>query len=224
MTVTRFAPSPTGLLHVGNARQALVNWLFARARGGRYLLRIDDTDTERSTPAFSAAIEADLRIAARPAVFNATGIVNGLTEAWREGMQGRKLVTVDGDGQFKLTFERVRRHLSRSDRKRVLVGAALGTSGSVFQSLTRNPLGSPDFVGLTFGAATGALIVMLILGGGGVQVAVGAIIGLLLDNLIPGTDVERGIVPASDLAFEPDDVRRAERGEAFRDDREPPTA
>ena len=57
----RFAPSPTGLLHVGNARQALVNWLFARAQGGRYLLRIDDTDTERSTAAFAAAIEADLR-------------------------------------------------------------------------------------------------------------------------------------------------------------------
>ncbi len=57
----RFAPSPTGLLHVGNARQALINWLFARAQGGRYLLRIDDTDTERSTPEFAAAIERDLR-------------------------------------------------------------------------------------------------------------------------------------------------------------------
>jgi glutamyl-tRNA synthetase len=57
----RFAPSPTGLLHVGNARQALVNWLFARAGGGRYLLRIDDTDAERSTPAFARAIEEDLR-------------------------------------------------------------------------------------------------------------------------------------------------------------------
>ncbi len=56
----RFAPSPTGLLHVGNARQALVNWLFARAKGGRYLLRIDDTDTERSTAEFAAAIERDL--------------------------------------------------------------------------------------------------------------------------------------------------------------------
>lgn len=57
-----------------------------------------------------------------------SGIVNGLTEAWREGMQGRKLVTVDGDGQFKLAFERVRRHLSRSDRKRVLVGAVNDSS------------------------------------------------------------------------------------------------
>ncbi|GID97343.1 FecCD family ABC transporter permease [Amorphoplanes digitatis] len=62
----------------------------------------------------------------------------------------------------------------------LLVGAALGGSGSVFQGLTRNPLGSPDFVGLTVGAATGALVVMLILDGGGIQVAAGAIIGCLL--------------------------------------------
>ncbi|MFC3229321.1 glutamate--tRNA ligase [Marinibaculum pumilum] len=57
---TRFAPSPTGLLHVGNAKLALVNWLFARQQGGRFLLRLDDTDTERSTPEFAAAIERDL--------------------------------------------------------------------------------------------------------------------------------------------------------------------
>jgi glutamyl-tRNA synthetase len=56
----RFAPSPTGLLHVGNARQALVNWLYARARGGTFLLRLDDTDSERSTAAFARAIEEDL--------------------------------------------------------------------------------------------------------------------------------------------------------------------
>ncbi len=56
----RFAPSPTGLLHVGNTRQALINWLYARAKGGRFLLRIDDTDTERSTPEYAAAIERDL--------------------------------------------------------------------------------------------------------------------------------------------------------------------
>ncbi|MEU4221826.1 iron chelate uptake ABC transporter family permease subunit [Actinoplanes sp. NPDC026623] len=62
----------------------------------------------------------------------------------------------------------------------LLVGAALGVSGTVFQGLTRNPLGSPDFVGLTVGAATGALVVMLILGGGGIQVAAGAIVGCLV--------------------------------------------
>ena len=56
----RFAPSPTGLLHVGNIRLALVNWLYARKSGGSFLLRLDDTDDERSTPEFAAAIEADL--------------------------------------------------------------------------------------------------------------------------------------------------------------------
>ena len=56
----RYAPSPTGRLHLGNARPALLNWLFARANGGRYVLRLDDTDTARSTAAFAEAIEADL--------------------------------------------------------------------------------------------------------------------------------------------------------------------
>ena len=58
--VTRFAPSPTGRLHVGNLQQALRNWLFARAQGGRFLLRFDDTDAVRSTEAFVDAIRADL--------------------------------------------------------------------------------------------------------------------------------------------------------------------
>ena len=56
----RFAPSPTGRLHVGNVRTALVNWLFARNQGGRFVLRIDDTDLERSTKAFEDAIQHDL--------------------------------------------------------------------------------------------------------------------------------------------------------------------
>ncbi len=61
MTISvRFAPSPTGRLHVGNIRLALVNWLFARKAGGSFLLRLDDTDDERSTPEFAEAIEADL--------------------------------------------------------------------------------------------------------------------------------------------------------------------
>jgi glutamyl-tRNA synthetase len=59
--VTRFAPSPTGLLHVGNLRTALVAWLAARQQGGRFLLRLDDTDAERGSDAFATAIEADLR-------------------------------------------------------------------------------------------------------------------------------------------------------------------
>ncbi len=61
MTVTtRFAPSPTGTLHVGNVRTALHNWLWARKHGGRFLLRIDDTDRERSREEYVDAIRADL--------------------------------------------------------------------------------------------------------------------------------------------------------------------
>ena len=58
--VVRFAPSPTGLLHIGNARPALLNALFARREGGVFVLRLDDTDTERSRPEFAEAIERDL--------------------------------------------------------------------------------------------------------------------------------------------------------------------
>ncbi|MCZ0810789.1 MAG: glutamate--tRNA ligase [Pseudomonadota bacterium] len=54
--VTRFAPSPTGFLHIGGARTALFNWLYARGRGGRFLLRIEDTDRARSTPEATQAI------------------------------------------------------------------------------------------------------------------------------------------------------------------------
>ncbi|MCE8008047.1 glutamate--tRNA ligase [Aestuariivita sp.] len=54
--VTRFAPSPTGFLHIGGARTALFNWLYARGRGGKFLLRIEDTDRARSTPEATDAI------------------------------------------------------------------------------------------------------------------------------------------------------------------------
>jgi glutamyl-tRNA synthetase len=60
VTVTRFAPSPTGTLHVGNIRTALHNWLLARKDGGTFLLRIDDTDAERSREEYVEAIRADL--------------------------------------------------------------------------------------------------------------------------------------------------------------------
>jgi glutamyl-tRNA synthetase len=56
----RFAPSPTGRLHLGNARTALVNWLQARQAGGRFVLRLDDTDRQRSTEAFARSITDDL--------------------------------------------------------------------------------------------------------------------------------------------------------------------
>ena len=57
----RFAPSPTGNLHVGNARTALFNWLLARGNGGTFILRIEDTDVERSTLESEAAILDDLQ-------------------------------------------------------------------------------------------------------------------------------------------------------------------
>jgi len=60
MILVRFAPSPTGFLHVGNVRTALVNWLFAHKNGGRFMLRIDDTDTERSKKEYEEAIKEDL--------------------------------------------------------------------------------------------------------------------------------------------------------------------
>jgi glutamyl-tRNA synthetase len=79
--VTRFAPSPTGFLHIGGARTALFNWLYARGRGGKMLLRIEDTDRERST---QAAIDA---------------ILDGL--AW---------LGIDWDGETVYQFARVARH------------------------------------------------------------------------------------------------------------------
>jgi glutamyl-tRNA synthetase len=79
--VTRFAPSPTGFLHIGNARTALFNWLYARGRGGKMLLRIEDTDRERST---KAAIDA---------------IFDGLT--W---------LGIEWDGEAIYQFARAARH------------------------------------------------------------------------------------------------------------------
>jgi glutamyl-tRNA synthetase len=79
--VTRFAPSPTGFLHIGGARTALFNWLYARGRGGKMLLRIEDTDRERST---QAAIDA---------------ILDGL-----------KWLGIDWDGDVVYQFSRAARH------------------------------------------------------------------------------------------------------------------
>ncbi|MEO0981734.1 MAG: glutamate--tRNA ligase [Pseudomonadota bacterium] len=59
-SIVRFAPSPTGRLHVGNVRTALINWLFAKKAGGEFILRVDDTDTERSTAEYEQGIKDDL--------------------------------------------------------------------------------------------------------------------------------------------------------------------
>src|SRR5258707_6836503 len=79
--VTRFAPSPTGFLHIGGARTALFNWLYARGRGGKMLLRIEDTDRERSTEAAIAAI-----------------------------FDGLKWLGIDWDGDAVFQFTRAARH------------------------------------------------------------------------------------------------------------------
>src|SRR5580704_15989506 len=79
--ITRFAPSPTGMLHIGGARTALFNWLYARHTGGKFLLRIEDTDRERSTP---EAVDA---------------ILNGM--AW---------MGLSWDGQTVYQFARADRH------------------------------------------------------------------------------------------------------------------
>lgn len=79
--VTRFAPSPTGFLHIGGARTALFNWLYARGRGGKMLLRIEDTDRERSTDAAIAAI-----------------------------IDGMKWLGLDWDGEVIYQFARAARH------------------------------------------------------------------------------------------------------------------
>ena len=60
MTVTRFAPSPTGYLHVGNLRTALFNFLIAKKAGGQFILRLDDTDPERSKQDYADQIQRDL--------------------------------------------------------------------------------------------------------------------------------------------------------------------
>ena len=61
MVVARFAPSPTGYLHVGGARTALFNWLWARRAGGKFILRIEDTDQKRNTPTAIRQVMEDLR-------------------------------------------------------------------------------------------------------------------------------------------------------------------
>ena len=61
MIRVRFAPSPTGYMHIGNARTALFNWMYARKAGGAFVLRIEDTDIERSSPVYETALVNDLR-------------------------------------------------------------------------------------------------------------------------------------------------------------------
>ncbi len=68
MTTTRFAPSPTGHLHVGNLRTALFNYLIARRSGGKFILRIDDTDPVRSKPEYVDSIKRDIFLSITPGI------------------------------------------------------------------------------------------------------------------------------------------------------------
>ncbi|MGP1356298.1 glutamate--tRNA ligase [Roseicyclus sp.] len=85
--VTRIAPSPTGIMHIGTARTALFNWLFARGRGGKFLLRIEDTDRARSTPEATEAI-----------------------------LDGMRWLGLDWDGEVVSQFARLERHAEVAHR------------------------------------------------------------------------------------------------------------
>lgn len=93
------------------------------------------------------------------------------------------IATVLGDGRGGATFIVNQLRLPRL-LTALLVGTALGVSGAILQRLTRNPLGSPDVVGLTVGAATGALVVILVVGGSMLPVAVGSVVGGLLASAL----------------------------------------
>ena len=86
--ITRFAPSPTGFLHIGGARTALFNWLYAKRFGGQFLLRIEDTDRERST---QGAVDAILA--------------------------GLKWLGLDWDGEAISQFQRAERHREIAERR-----------------------------------------------------------------------------------------------------------
>jgi iron complex transport system permease protein len=93
------------------------------------------------------------------------------------------LATIFGDGRGGATFVVNQLRLPRL-LTALLVGVALGVSGAILQRLTRNPLGSPDVVGLTVGAATGALVVILLIGGSMLPVAIGSLVGGLAASAV----------------------------------------
>ncbi|MBC8024496.1 MAG: glutamate--tRNA ligase, partial [Steroidobacteraceae bacterium] len=99
---TRFAPSPTGELHLGNARTALFSWLFARHHGGRFVLRIEDTDTERSKEAYTQALMADLRWMGLDWDLGPTKAAEGPTVEYLQSRRGavyaRHSLTLDARG------------------------------------------------------------------------------------------------------------------------------
>ena len=114
--ITRFAPSPTGFLHIGGARTALFNWLYASKRGGKMLLRIEDTDRQRST-----------------------------TEAIDAILDGLKWLGLDWDGDVIYQFSRAARHrevaesLARQRQGLSLLRDARGTDRDARKGPRRGP-------------------------------------------------------------------------------------
>ena len=108
--VLRFAPSPTGMLHIGGARTALFNWLYARHTGGTFLLRIEDTDRERSTP---EAVQA---------------ILNGMT--W---------MGLNWDGDVVYQFARADRHREVANCAGGRKGRLAGADGADRRRSPRRP-------------------------------------------------------------------------------------
>ncbi len=96
--LVRFAPSPTGLLHVGNARMALVNWLFAERHDGSMILRLDDTDQERSQAQFAEAIERDLE-------WLGLGWAQRICQSDRLALYQRSFATLRADGRIYPCYE-----------------------------------------------------------------------------------------------------------------------
>ncbi|MEV8633933.1 iron chelate uptake ABC transporter family permease subunit [Streptosporangium sp. NPDC051023] len=148
------------------------------ARGGRPGITV-------ATPGRGIAFRVDRRaalvgvaLAAAVAVLTVFAIGTGQYQI----SPGDVLRVLSGNGERAHTFVVETLRLPRV-LTGLLVGAALGMAGAVFQSLTRNPLGSPDIVGFTTGAATGALIQIIVLGGGMAAVAGGALAGGLLTSL-----------------------------------------
>jgi glutamyl-tRNA synthetase len=84
LPTVRFAPSPTGRIHIGNARTALLNWLFAKQRGGTFVLRFDDTDTARSRQEYMDALEEGSALA-----WHCCGPTVRQTDRFARSMTGR---------------------------------------------------------------------------------------------------------------------------------------
>src|SRR5436189_73257 len=130
----RFAPSPTGQLHVGNVRTALFNWLLARGHGGTFILRIEDTDVERSTRESESAIFADLRWLGLD--WDEGPDVGGWVIVRADGHPAYNFAVVVDDALMEVTHViRGEDHISNTPRQ-LLVYEALGFSPPAFAHLS----------------------------------------------------------------------------------------